>query len=174
MATYKIDPSHSEIVFKVKHLLISTVSGSFSKYDATMTSDKEDLTDAQINFEADVDSISTGNEQRDGHLKNDDFFNSEKFPKLSFKSTSIEKKSDEDYILHGDLTMRDVTKPITLNVSYNGSAVFYGQNKLGFEVTGKINRKEFGLKWNAVTETGGIALSDEVRLALNVQMAKQA
>ncbi|MEP6464793.1 MAG: YceI family protein [Parafilimonas sp.] len=174
MATYKIDAAHSEITFKVKHLMISNVSGNFSKFDAAMESDKEDFTDASITFEADVDSISTNNEQRDAHLKNDDFFNVEKYPKLTFKSTSIEKKSDDEYTLTGDLTIREVTKPVSLNVTYSGSAVFYGQNKFGFEITGKINRKDFGLKWNALTETGGIALSDDVRLALNIQMVKQA
>lgn len=174
MATYKIDAAHSEITFKVRHLVISTVSGSFLKFDATMTSEKEDFTDASIAFEADVDSVTTNNEQRDGHLKNDDFFNAEKYPKIYFKSSSFEKKSDDEYVLNGDITLRDITKPISLNVMYNGDAVFYGQSKLGFEITGKINRKEFGLKWHAVTETGGIALSDEVRLALNIQMVKQA
>jgi polyisoprenoid-binding protein YceI len=174
MATYKIDPAHSEIIFKVKHLVISTVSGNFSKFDGDMTSDKEDLTDASINFEADVNSISTNNEQRDGHLKSDDFFAAEKYPKISFKSTSFQKKSDDEYILNGDLTIRDVTKPISLNVIYNGDATFYGQSKLGFEITGKINRKDFGLTWNALTEAGGIALSEDVRLELNVQMVKQA
>lgn len=174
MTTYTIDPAHSEIVFKVRHLVISTVSGNFSKFDATMTSEKEDFSDAKVNFEADVNSISTNNEQRDGHLKADDFFDVAKYPALNFKSTSIKKKSDTEFILDGDLTIRDVTKPISLDVVYNGSANFYGQNKYGFEITGKINRKDFGLKWNAVTETGGIALSDEVKLALNVQMIKQA
>ena len=123
MSTYKIDPSHSEIVFKVKHLVISTVSGHFSKFDATMTSSKEDFTDAQVNFEADVDSISTKSEQRDAHLKNDDFFNAEKYPKITFKSTSIEKKSDNEYSLKGNLTIRDVTKPVTLQVEHGGSVI---------------------------------------------------
>ena len=174
MTTYKIDPGHSEIVFKVKHLVISTVSGNFSKFDATMIAEKEDFSDAQVNFEADVNSVSTNNAQRDGHLKAAEFFDVEKYPTLKFKSTSIKKKSDTEFILDGDLTIRDVTKPISLDVVYNGSATFYGQNKYGFEITGKINRKDFGLKWNALTEAGGIALSEEVKLALNVQMSKQA
>ncbi len=175
MATYKIDPSHSEIVFKVRHLVISTVSGHFSKFDATMTSSKEDFTDAQVSFEADVDSVSTKSEQRDAHLKSDDFFNAEKFPKITFKSTSIEKKSDDEYTLHGDITIRDVTKPITLKVEHGGSVVDpWGQSKEGFEITGKLSRKEFGLKWNALTEAGGAVAGDEVRLQLSVQMVKQA
>ncbi|MEP7317297.1 MAG: YceI family protein [Panacibacter sp.] len=175
MATYKIDPAHSEIHFKVKHLMITNVTGSFSKFDATLTADKEDFTDAVISFEADVASVSTNSEQRDGHLISNDFFNAAEYPKLSFTSTSFEKNSDEDYKLTGNLTIRDVTKPVVLSVSYEGTVTDpWGQVKAGFEITGKINRKDFGLSWNAVTETGGILLSEEVKLALNVQMTKQA
>lgn len=175
MATYKIDPAHSDITFKVKHLMISTVSGNFQKYDATLEADKEDLSDAKVEFEADVDSLDTKNEQRDGHLKGDDFFNAEQFPKLTFKSTGIKKLSDEDYTLSGDLTIRDVTKPVELKVEYNGQVTDpWGNVRLGFEITGKINRKEYGLKWTAVTEAGGLVLADDVKLVLNVEMIKQA
>lgn len=175
MATYKIDPAHSEIHFKVKHLMITNVTGSFSKFDATLTADKEDFTDAVISFEADVASVSTNSEQRDGHLISNDFFNAAEYPKLSFTSTTFEKNSGEDYKLTGNLTIRDVTKPVVLSVSYEGTVTDpWGQVKAGFEITGKINRKDFGLSWNAVTETGGILLSEEVKLALNVQMTKQA
>lgn len=175
MSTYKIDPAHSEITFKVKHLMITNVTGSFTKFDATMESSAADFTDAKISFEADVNSISTNNEQRDGHLKSDDFFAAEKFPKLSFVSKSFTKKSDNEYKLTGDLTIRDTTKTIDLDVEYGGSTTDpYGQNKAGFELSGKINRKEFGLSWGAVTEAGGVVVSDEVRLHLAVQMIKQA
>ena len=175
MPTYKIDPAHSEIIFKVKHLVISTVSGHFSKFDATMTSNNEDFTDAQINFEADVDSVSTKSEQRDTHIKSDDFFNAEKFPKITFKSTSVEKKNDNEYTLKGDITIRDITKPITLHVEHGGSTIDpWGQSREGFEITGKISRKEFGLKWNALTEAGGAVVGDDVRLQLSVEMVKQA
>lgn len=175
MATYKPDPMHSEVTFKVKHLMITNVSGSFGKFDATMTTEKDDFADASISFDADIDSINTGNEQRDGHLKSDDFFNAEKFPKLSFVSTGITKKNEEDYTLTGNMTIRDVTKPITLNANYGGTMTdFYGQTKAGFEINGKINRKEFGLMWNAVTEAGGIVVSDDVKLHIQVQMVKQA
>ena len=175
MATYKIDAAHSEIGFKIKHLVISTVSGSFSKFDATMESSKPDFTDASIFFEANVDSVTTNNEQRDGHLKSDDFFNAAQFQKISFKSTSIEKKGDTEYVLHGDLIIREVTKNIALKVEHGGSVVDpWGQSKEGFELTGKISRKEFGLKWNALTEAGGAVVSDEVRLILSAQMIKQA
>jgi polyisoprenoid-binding protein YceI len=175
MATYKIDNAHSEITFKVRHLMISNVTGHFTKFDATMTCVKEDFTDASVHFEADANSVTTNQQQRDTHLLSDDFFNAEQFPKITFKSTLVEKKSDTDYVLHGDLTIRDVTKNIALKVDYNGQTVDpWGQQKLGFEITGKISRKEFGLKWNAVTEAGGVVVSDEVRLFINVQMIKQA
>jgi len=175
MATYKIDVDHSDIMFKVKHLMISTASGIFKKFDATLEIDENDLTKATVTFEADVDSVDTKNEQRDAHLKSDDFFNAEQFPKLTFKSTSIQKTGDDEYKLTGDLTIRDITKPVELKVEYNGSTKDpWGQERMGFEVSGKINRKEYGLKWSAVTEAGGLVVSDDVRLALNVEMVKQA
>ena len=175
MSTYKIDAAHSEITFKVKHLMITNVTGSFTKFDATMESDAADFSDAKISFEADTNSISTNNEQRDGHLKSDDFFAAEKFPKLTFVSKSFAKKSDDKYTLTGDLTIRGTTKPIALDVEYGGNMTDpYGQAKSGFEINGVINRKDFGLTWGAVTEAGGVVVSDEVKLHLNVQMIKQA
>ena len=140
-----------------------------------MESDKPDFTDAAISFEADIDSITTNNEQRDAHLKSEDFFHAAEYPKITFKSTSIEKKEEGEYILHGDLFIRGVTKNIALTVTHGGSAVDpWGQNKEGFELAGKISRKDFNLKWNALTEAGGAVVSDDVRLILNVQMIKQA
>ena len=175
MATYKIDVDHSDIMFKVKHLMISTVSGIFKKFDATLEIDEEDFTNAKVVFEADVDSIDTKNEQRDAHLKSDDFFNAEQHPKMIFKSTSIERVSDDEFNLTGDLTVRDTTKRITLKVEYNGSTKDpWGQERMGFEITGKINRKEYGLKWSAVTEAGGLVVADDVKLVMNVEMVKQA
>lgn len=174
MATYKIDPAHSDITFKVKHLMISTASGNFKKFDATLEAEKEDLTDAKISFEADIDSVDTKNEQRDTHLKGDDFFNAEKYPKMTFKSTSIAKLSDEEYKLTGDLTIRDVTKPVELKVEFNGQVTDpWGMVRLGFEANGKINRKDYGLKWSAVTEAGGLVVADDVKLSLNIEMVKQ-
>lgn len=173
MSTYKIDASHSEIAFKVKHMMITNVNGQFTKFDASLEAEAADFSDAKISFEADVDSITTHNEQRDGHLKSDDFFNAEAFPKLTFKSTSIVKKSDDNYELTGDLTIRDITKSVKLAVEYGGTVTDpWGQVKAGFELNGKISRQEFGLKWNAMTETGGIVVSDEVKLHLAVQMVK--
>lgn len=175
MATYKIDPAHSEITFKIKHLMITNVSGSFSKFDATMDSNAEDFSDASISFEADVDSISTNNEQRDTHLKSADFFHAEQFPKITFKSTAFEKDDDNKYKMKGDLTIFGITKPVSLNVEHGGNVIDpWGQKKEGFEIEGKIKRSDFGLKWNALTEAGGAVVSDEVRLVLNVQMVKQA
>jgi polyisoprenoid-binding protein YceI len=174
MSTYKIDAAHSEITFKVKHLMITNVTGSFTKFDATMEASSEGFSDAKITFEADVNSITTNNEQRDGHLKGDDFFAAEKFPTLSFVSTAFAKTGADEYTLTGDLTLRGVTKPVQLAVEYGGTATDpYGQVKAGFEINGKINRKDFGLSWGAVTEAGGIVVSDEVKLQLAVQMIKQ-
>ncbi len=173
MATYKIDAAHSDIIFKVKHLMITTVTGQFKAFDATLTADKEDFTDASVTFTADINSVDTRNEQRDGHLKSDDFFNAEKFPELKFVSSSFTKGAD-GYVLKGDLTIRDVTKTIELKADYNGAMVDpWGQSKVGFEAEGTIKRKEFGLGWDAVTEAGGIVVSDDVRLQLNIQFIKQ-
>jgi polyisoprenoid-binding protein YceI len=173
MTTYKIDAAHSDILFKVKHLMITTVTGQFKNFDATLTAEKEDFSDAQISFTADVNSIDTRSEQRDGHLKGDDFFNAEKFPELKFTSTSF-SKNGSGYVLKGDLTIRDITKPIELKADYNGAMVDpWGQKKVGFEAEGTIKRKEFGLSWDAVTEAGGVVVSDDVKLQLNVQFIQQ-
>jgi polyisoprenoid-binding protein YceI len=175
MTTYKIDPAHSEIAFKVKHMMIATVSGNFTQFDATLETEAPDFNNASISFEADVNSISTNNEQRDGHLKSDDFFAADKYPKLTFVSKSFKKIDEEEYKLTGDLTIRGVTKPVELAVEYGGTMTDpYGQIKSGFDITGKINRKEFGLSWGAVTEAGGVVVSDDVKLHLSVQMIKQA
>lgn len=175
MSTFKIDAAHSEITFKVKHLMITNVTGSFTKFDATMESNAADFSDATISFEADVNSITTNNEQRDTHLKSDDFFSAEKFPKLVFANGKLVKKSEDKYTLTGEFTIRDVTKTIDLDVEYGGTMTDpWGQVKSGFEISGKINRKDFGLAWGAVTEAGGVVVSDEVKLHLAVQMVKQA
>jgi polyisoprenoid-binding protein YceI len=175
MATYNIDPMHSEIIFKVKHLMITTVTGRFTKFNATLQSNAPDFSDAAISFDADVNSISTDNEQRDGHLKSDDFFNAAQFPTMRFVSTEFKKKSDTEYTLTGNLTIRDKTHSISLKGGYAGTVTDpYGQTKIGFELEGKLNRKDFGLLWTAVTEAGGVVVSDEVRLLLNIQMVKAA
>lgn len=172
---WKIDPIHSEIQFKVKHLVISTVTGEFTRFDATAEAEEDNFEGADVTFEADVTSVTTRNEQRDQHLLSDDFFAADKHPKIVFKSTSFEKTDENNYKLNGDLTIRDITKPVELDVEYGGTVQDpYGNTKAGFDVTGKINRKDFGLKWNGVTEAGNIVVSDMVTLQLSVQFAKQA
>ena len=174
MTTYKIDAAHSEISFKVKHLMISNVTGNFTDFDATLTANEEDFSDATISFIAQVDSINTNNAQRDGHLKSADFFDAQHFPSISFESVSFSKKSDNVFELVGNLSIKGNTKPVNLEVEYNGTMQDpYGQTKAGFELNGKISRSEFGLTWSAITEAGGVVVSDEIKLHLNVQMIKQ-
>lgn len=169
-SSWTIDPAHSEITFKVKHMMISTVSGQFNKFEGTTETNGDDFTDANIDVKVYVDSINTNNGDRDNHLKSDDFFNAEKYPVLSFKS----KKFDGEKLV-GDLTIRDVTKEVAFDTDFNGIVVDpYGQTKAGFELTGEINRKDFGLMWSVVTEAGSVVVSDKVKLAFNVQLVKGA
>jgi polyisoprenoid-binding protein YceI len=169
-----LDPMHSEVQFKVKHLVISTVTGSFKTFEGELTTESDDFEGADVSFSLDVNSIDTNQEARDGHLKSGEFFDAETYPKISFKSTSFTKDGDE-YKLTGDLTIKDVTKSVTLDVEYGGVAGdFYGNTKAGFEVTGKINRKDFGLVWDGVTEAGSVVLGSDIKLIINVQFAKQA
>ncbi|QKG54295.1 YceI family protein [Hymenobacter sp. BRD67] len=177
MATTKwvLDPMHSEVQFKIKHLVISTVTGSFKTFQGTAQTEGDDFSNAQIEFSLDVNSVDTNQEQRDQHLKGEDFFNAAQYPQIKFESTSFTKTSGNEYKLVGNLTMKDVTKPVTLDVEYGGTAVdFYGNTKAGFEITGKVNRKEYGLTWGGITEAGAIVLGDDVKLTINVQFAKQA
>jgi polyisoprenoid-binding protein YceI len=167
--TWVIDPTHSEIGFKVKHMMISSVSGSFSEFSAQVITDSEDFKNAAISFSAKTASIDTKNKDRDAHLQSDDFFNSEKYPSLSFKSTAFDGE-----LLEGVLTIRDVSKPISLNVEFNGIAVDpYGQTKAGFEIQGEINRKDFNLTWSAVTEAGNIVVSDKIKLIIEAQFIQK-
>jgi polyisoprenoid-binding protein YceI len=174
--TWTIDPMHSEAHFSVKHLVISTVSGAFKTFDGQLeTTDGDKFSDAKITFSADVASISTNNEQRDAHLKSPEFFDAEQFPKLSFASSSFTSTDDKHYTLVGDLTIKGITKPVTLTAEYGGTMVdSYGNTKAGFEIAGVINRKEYGLTWSAVTEAGGVVVSDDVKLMLSIQVARQA
>lgn len=169
-----LDPMHSEVQFKVKHLVISTVTGSFKKFEGTLETENDDFTGAEVNISLEVNSIDTNQDQRDGHLKSADFFDAEQYPTITFKSTSFEKDGG-DYTLKGDLTIKGVTKPVTLTAEHGGSATdFYGNTKAGFDVAGKINRKDFGLTWDGITEAGSVVVSEEVKLIFNVQFAKQA
>ena len=173
MTKWKIDSAHSEIKFKVKHLVVSTVTGQFNTFDAVVESNKPDFSDAKISFEADVNSIDTKNEQRDTHLKSADFFDAANFPKLTFISKSINKKSDSEYEVIGDITIRGTKKEIKLNATYNGTVKgFGGVEVAGFEITGKLNRFDFGLKWNTLTEVGGVVVAEEVKLEIAAELQK--
>jgi polyisoprenoid-binding protein YceI len=173
--TWKIDPAHTEIQFKVRHLMITTVTGYFRKFDGYVITEMDDFNSVtEIHFNADVNSIDTNNEQRDTHLKSNEFFDAEKHNQVIFTGTRFESLGSEA-TLQGNLSIRGVTKPISLNVDYGGTVIDpYGQTKAGFTVTGKISRKEFGLTWNAVTEAGQVVASDEIRLHAEVQFIRQA
>lgn len=173
--TWLLDPMHSEVQFKIKHLVISTVTGAFNVFAGSAQTESDGFENAQVEMSIQVDSINTNQDARDQHLRGDDFFNSAEYPTITFKSTAFTKaKGDEHYQLTGDLTIKGVTKPVTLDVEHGGTAVdFYGNTKAGFEATGKINRKEFGLAWGGVTEAGAIVVGEDVKLIMNVQFARQ-
>lgn len=174
-SVWGIDKSHSHINFKVKHLMITTVTGGFANYEASIETQGDDFTNAKISFTADANSITTGDAQRDGHLNSADFFDVENSPKISFVSTSMEKGADGNYILNGDLSMRGATHPVQLQVVFEGIAKDpWGNAKAGFTIEGKISRKNWGLVWNAALETGGMLVSDEVRILCDVQLIKTA
>jgi polyisoprenoid-binding protein YceI len=168
-----IDATHTEVLFKVKHLVIATVTGSFKKFSGEVISESDDFNNASVSFSIDVDSIDTNQTDRDGHLKSDDFFAAAQYPTIKFTNGILKKVSGSDYKLVGDLTIRSTTKQVELDVEFGGTVIDpWGNTKAGFEIAGKINRKEFGLSWNAVTEAGGLVVSDEVKLILNVELAK--
>ena len=172
--TWKLDPTHSEVQFKVKHLMITTVTGYFKTFDLEVETEGDDFTKAsRIEFTADINSIDTNNQQRDTHLKSADFFDAETHGQLKFSGKKYSSDGDEGQ-LTGDVTIRGVTKPLTLKVEFGGIVVDpYGQTKAGFTVSGKISRKEFGLKWNAVTEAGQVVVSDDIRIHCEIQLVKQ-
>lgn len=174
MATnWNIDPMHSEIGFKVKHMMITNVNGSFARFRSNASTEGDDFNGAQFTFEAEVDSIHTGVADRDAHLKSNDFFSAEEFPLLGFRSTQVKVDGDEVKI-EGEITIRDVTKPITLTGEFGGIVVDpYGQTKAGLTVSGKLKRSDFGLKWSAITEAGGVVVSDEIRIHNEMQFVKQ-
>jgi polyisoprenoid-binding protein YceI len=170
-----VDPTHSELGFKIKHLMISNVSGSLKNFEAEAEMDEADFSSAKINLSAEMASLTTNNEQRDNHLRTSDFFEVEKYPELKFRSTRIEKINNDNYVLYGDLTLKGVTKPVKLNVEYNGLTKDpWGGERAGFLIIGKINRSEWGVNFNGVLETGGVMLSEEVRINSEIQLVKQA
>jgi polyisoprenoid-binding protein YceI len=168
------DPSHSDIQFKVKHLMITTVTGNFRKFHFTAQTNDNDFSTAKVYFEAETASIDTNDPNRDKHLRSGDFFESEKYPLMKFQSTSVEKTAENQFNLSGDLTIKDITKPVKLNVEFVGIMKDpYGNHKAGFSLNGKINRKDWGLNWNAVLESGGLLVSDEIRLFCEVQLVAE-
>jgi polyisoprenoid-binding protein YceI len=172
--SWKIDPAHSEIQFKVKHLMITTITGNFGSYDLEIETEDEDFSKvSKIDFSTTVDSISTGSELRDGHLKSADFFDVENNPVITFKGESFEKKGEDRFILNGELMIKCVTRPIVAEVEFGGIAVDpYNQTKAGFSLTAKINRRDFALTWNGVTDSGNIVLGDEIRILCEIQLVK--
>jgi polyisoprenoid-binding protein YceI len=169
-----VDPAHSEVQFKVKHLMITTVTGYFKKFNLEVETEDDDFTKtSSIVFTADIDSIDTNNAQRDTHLKSNDFFAADRYGELQFTGKKYEKMG-EDYSLQGDLTIRNITKPVTLNVKFGGIVTDpYGQVKAGFEIDGRINRKDFDLLWDAVTEAGQVVASNEIYMHCGIELIKQ-
>jgi len=169
---WAIDPTHSEVQFKVKHLVISTVTGFFKKFSGSVETDGDDFDGAAVTFSADIDSIDTNQKDRDNHLKSADFFAAEEYPTMDFEG-ELKKVAGDDYKLVGKLTIRGTSKQVELSAEFGGSMTDpYGNEKSGFEINGKINRKDYGLNWNAVTEAGGVVVSDEVKLHINAQIVK--
>ena len=178
MATTKwiLDPTHSDLGFKIKHLMISNVSGSFKNFEVVVeTEDENDFSTAKVNLKADMSSITTNNEQRDAHLQGSDFFSVDKHPEMEFNSTEVEMVDDENFKLHGELTLRGITHPVTLNVEYSKvTRDPWGGERAGFVVTSKINRSKWGVNFNSVMETGGLGLGEEVKIYSDLQVVKQA
>lgn len=173
-STWAIDPTHSEISFKVKHMMITNVSGKFDSFDATIESEGEEFENSEISFTAQAKSINTGNADRDNHLRGADFFDADHFGTINFKSTTVQKGNNDDYIINGDLTIKDVTKNITLEAEYGSPTLDpWGNNKIGLSITGKINRKDFGLTWNTALESGGVLVGEEIKLAGELQFVKK-
>ncbi len=171
--TWAIDPMHSEVLFKIRHLVISTVTGFFRKFEGKMVTEEPDFSNAKVSFTIDVKSVDTNQEQRDAHLKSGDFFEGDTYPNISFESTSFVSKDESNYKMKGNLTMKGVTKPVELNVEHGGSEDNgHGILKHGFEVTGTINRMDFGMTWNVLTDTGGLGLGENIKLIANIQVAE--
>ncbi len=175
MSTTKwaVDPTHSEIGFKVKHMMFTNVSGKFQKFTAEIVSEGDDFENAKIEFEGDIDSLTTGNADRDTHLLSADFFDAGTFPKINFGATSFKKINEGAYELIGDLSLHGVSKSVKLDAEYSGQMTDpWGNTKVGFTLSGKINRKDWGLNWNAALETGGVLVGEEVTLTIELQFTK--
>ncbi len=169
-----LDPAHSEVLFKVKHMMITNVKGEFRKFDASLEMEETNLSTASVGVTIDAASIYTNNDDRDKHLKSADFFDVENHKELTFKGSSFQKKEDDEFELKGMLTIRGVSKEVTLDVEFGGiNKDPWGNEKAGFSLSGKFNRKDWGLNWNAALEAGGVLVSDEVRISAEVQFARQ-
>lgn len=170
---WAIDTTHSEILFKVKHLMITNVKGEFRKFTAHVETDDNDFSEASVNLTIDAESVFTNNDDRDNHLRSADFFDAANFPQITFESTSMRKINDEEYKLTGLLTIKGISKEITLDVEFGGiNKDPWGNQKAGFSLSGSFNRKDWGLNWNAALETGGVLVSDEVKMSAEVQFVK--
>lgn len=170
---WAIDTLHSDVQFKIKHLVISTVTGIFRKFDGRIIKEGDDFNNAKVHFKIDVKSIDTNQKQRDEHLQSGDFFAADEFPEINFESTSFINQGGSDYKMIGNLTMKGVTKSVELNVAYGGSEDNgHGILKHGFEVTGTVNRMEFGMTWNKLTDTGGLGLGENIKVIANIQVAE--
>jgi len=170
-----LDPAHSEVQFKIRHLMITNITGTFNLFEARAITQDDDFSSAKLSFKANIGSINTNNEQRDAHLKSPDFFDVEKYPILSFTSTKTEDVEENgDFELIGDLTIRDVTKKVKFNVEFGGIMKDpYGQTKAGFSISGRINRKDYGLTWNATLESGGVVVGEDIKLTSEIQLIKE-
>ena len=169
---WEFDKAHTEVSFNVTHLVISEVTGYFKEYDGTVVANNDDFDNSDITFTAQVGSIDTDNDQRDGHLKSDDFFNAEKYPQLVFSGKLV--KVGDGYTLKGDLTIRDVTKPIEFDVVYNGTITDpWGNVKSGFKIHGTVNRFDYGLKWNALMEAGGAVVGEDVEIVVKTELLQK-
>ncbi len=171
---WAIDPTHTEIGFKVKHMMFTNVSGKFTDFEASVATDSDSFENADFSFKGKTDSISTGNKDRDTHLVSPDFFDAASFPEISFKSTGFTKTGEGEFELAGELTLHGVTKPVQLATEFGGLAKDpWGNTKAGFSITGKINRKDWALNWNSALETGGVLVGEEVKLSMELQFIKQ-
>lgn len=170
---WKLDASHSEVLFKIKHMMITNVTGNFTDIEGQATTEGDDFTTAEVEFTAKTASINTNSEQRDNHLRSAEFFDAEKYPTVNFKSTKITSNGGNDYKMEGNLSMHGITKSVSLALEFGGiNKDPWGQTKAGFTVTGKINRSDFGLTWNSALETGGVLVSEEVKISAEIQVIK--
>lgn len=171
MTKFNLDAAHSSIDFSVKHMMVSKVRGSFTNFTADLDGNTEDLTGATINIDIDVKSINTNNEDRDNHLRSGDFFDTENFPSIKFVATDIKKTDDNEYDVTGDMTIKDVTKPVTFEVEYGGKGTNpWGQEVVAFSAETKINRKDFGLVWNQALETGGVLVGEDIKISVELEL----